>query len=138
MCCLPQVTLDCRLRNWSHHYLYQVDYGDDYMVMIVIMLIMEIEMIMTMMTVMRNTSGNDCSHYQNTLCCVGNSSAISHFTGSRFEAPNSPTRLTSLLDQVKNDDYERMVNDDECPVYLCVRVCFCLFHSKLLSHTEAM
>ena len=46
--------------------------------------------------------------------------------------------VSPLLDQVKNDDYERMVNDDECAVYLCVRVCFCLFHSKLLSHTEAM
>ena len=100
-----------------------------------------IKMIMTtmMITVMRNTSGNDFSLYQNTA-----DEQLSSFTGSCFEAPYSLLRLTSAWPGYH--DYEMMVNDDivSCAfvylcvfvyatVFVCLRVCFCHFHS-LVSH----
>ena len=64
-------------------------------VMILIMLIMEIEMIMTMMmmTVMRNTSGNDCSHYQNVVLAADDQ----YFTGSCFHFPAPPDQVMMIM-----------------------------------------
>ena len=89
-------------------------------VMILIMLIMEIEMIMTMMmmTVMRNTSGNDCSHYQNSICCVGSRWSIFH----RILLPLPCSAWPGY------DDYEMMS-------VLCVFVweCICVWECVFVS-----
>ena len=93
------------------------------------LLIMEIQMIMTMMMM-------TVTQVEMTFLFI----KIQQYLLSQDPAlslciPSLLLRFISTLPGY--DDYKRMVNDDECAVcvFVCMRVCFCLFSLKtLVSH----
>ena len=138
MCFLPQVTLDPQLRNWSHHCLYQVDY----MVMIIWWWLWicwswrlkwwwqwwETQVEMTVLIIK--------IHY--VVLASDDQYRLSQDPVLRLPIlrPVSPLCLTRWW-WVWFVMIVRMVNDDECAVYLCVRVfCVweCVFFQILVSH----
>ena len=92
------------------------------------LLIMEIQMIMTMMMM-------TVTQVEMTFLFIKIQHLLSQDPALRLCIPSLLLRFISTLPGY--DDYKRMVNDDECAVcvFVCMRVCFCLFSLKtLVSH----